>query len=65
MKQVIQCASRPALFGWVTRLFGSFVCRDDARRRGRTDLLSDYMLRDIGLHNMRDDALYGDVRRRW
>ncbi|HWA51378.1 MAG TPA: hypothetical protein VG742_24120 [Dongiaceae bacterium] len=69
MKQVIECPSPPGPFGWATRLFAVFVHRYRAHRRGHADLLSDHMLRDLGLHNMPDEArgdpLYGNVRRRW
>jgi hypothetical protein len=70
MKQAIARASCQSMPGWFARLFASFGGCRDARRRGRADMLSSHMQRDIGLHHagLADDAhgdpLYGSVRRR-
>lgn len=65
MKQAILRASCPFAPGWFARLLTPFGRRRDARRRGRADMLSSHMRRDIGLaDDARGDPLYGSVRRR-
>jgi hypothetical protein len=65
MKQAIARASGPVLPGWFARLLTPFGRRRDTRHRGRADMLSSHMRRDIGLaDDARGDPLYGRVRRR-
>jgi hypothetical protein len=70
MKQAIARASCPVVSAWFVRLLAP-LGRRDTHRRGRADMLSSHIRRDIGLHNMgmgddaRGDPLYGSTRRRW
>lgn len=66
MKLAIASTPCPVVSGWITRLLAPFGRRRDAHRRGRADMLSSHVRRDIGLvDDARGDPLYGNVRRRW